>query len=535
MKRLPLPLLIALGLVLVASFSGSARADGNNKSCADNAWMCTEVADSIGYDGEYTGHDEPSLLFYSDTAGSGNSNSYTLVLPQEPAQMPSQDGLGATWSFQLHPAFWFGMALCDTQSAPEFQHDTCAPDSDANIFDSANPADPGYIGHHPGTAFMEMQFYPPGWSAWEQGVSCDATKWCAAMTIDSLSVSYVDGTVQNHDCLNHAGPEPVSFAFITHDGTPQASPDPTTDFHAPFAATTVDPNKDLMMSGGDRLTVDMHDTPDGFQVVINDLTSGDSGSMTASVANGFRQVLYEPKSSSCHTAPYAYHPMYSTSGVHTRVPWAAHGYNVAFSDEIGHFEYCSKVVGYGCGAPAANDPNGSDGDEAPCFGPTESLLVPIGGCVGTDFDFDGVPYQPGAWPGTNSTTPTTTPVQFTSPLFNGTEDYTKVAFETDLPRIEAPDSGGICNRTTGENCTNLPPGANFYPVYTTGTLTGGQCVWQLGGENIPGTTQTFGASPQEYGSLFQLTYPQPPPANSVTRFNNFRRVLDTNPCPAAAG
>ena len=35
--------------------------------------------------------------------------------------------------------------------------------------------------------------------------------------------------------------------------------------------------------------------------------------------------------------------------------------------------------------------------------------------------------------------------------------------------------------------------------------------------------------------LFQLTYPQPPPANSVTRFNNFRRVLDTNPCPAAAG
>ena len=73
MKRLPLLLLIALGLVLVASFSGSARADGNNKSCADNAWMCTEVADSIGYDGEYTGHDEPSLLFYSDTAGSGNS------------------------------------------------------------------------------------------------------------------------------------------------------------------------------------------------------------------------------------------------------------------------------------------------------------------------------------------------------------------------------------------------------------------------------------------------------------------------------
>jgi hypothetical protein len=35
--------------------------------------------------------------------------------------------------------------------------------------------------------------------------------------------------------------------------------------------------------------------------------------------------------------------MYSTSGEHTPVPWAARSYNVAFSDEIGHFEYCSVV------------------------------------------------------------------------------------------------------------------------------------------------------------------------------------------------
>lgn len=533
MKRIPLTVLMALGLVLGASFSASARADGNNKSCADNAWMCTEVADSIGYDGAYTGHDEPSLLFYSNTPGAGNSNLYRLVLPQEPTQQPSQDGLGATWSFQLHPAFWFGMAMCDTQSAPEYQHDTCAADSDANIFDNPSPAAPDYIGHHPGTAFMEMQFYPPGWAAWEPGVSCDATKWCAALNIDSLTVSYVDNTVQNHDCLNHAGVEPVSFAFITHSGVPHASPDPTSVFHAPFAATTVNPATDLLMNSGDTLTVDMHDTPDGFQVVIHDLTTRDSGSMTASVANGFRQVLYEPKTSSCHTAPYAYHPMYSTSGEHTRVPWAAHGYNVAFSDEIGHFEYCSKVVGYGCGAPSASDPTASDGDEAPCFGPGESLLVLIGGCVGSDSDYDGSSYQPGAWPGTNSTTPTSTPVMFTSPLFNGNTNYSRVVFETDLPRIEAPDSGGICNRTTGQNCTNPPPGANFYPIYTTGTLASGQCIWQLGGPSLPGTTNTFGGtSTSEYGNLFQLNYPQVTAPGFVARYNNFRNTLDSNPCPA---
>jgi hypothetical protein len=530
--KLSLVVLTALGLLLVAALSGAAGAEGNVKSCADNAWICTEVVDSIGYNGEYTGHDEPSLLFYSNTPGAGNSNLYRVVLPTDPPEQPTQEGTGATWNFQLHPAFWLGMAMCDTQSAPEYQHDSCTPDSDTNIFDSANPNAPDYIGHHPGTAFMEMQFYPPGWAPWEAGVSCDSAKWCAALTIDSLSISYVDNTVQNHDCLNHAGPEPVSFAFITLDGKPQASPDPTTDFTPPFAATTPDPNKDLFMDSGDVLTVDMHDTPAGFKVVIHDLTSGQSGSMTASIANGFKQVLYEPKGSSCHTAPYAYHPMYSTSSEHTRVPWAAHGYNVAFADEIGHFEYCAKVIGGGCGGGNANDPAGSDGDEAPCFRPAESLLVQIGGCIGTDSDFDGPSYQPGAWPGTNSTTPTSTPIVFTSPLFNDTQNYDRVAFETDLPRIEAADYGGNCNRTTGADCVNPPPGANFYPIFTTGTLSGG-CVWRFGGPALPATTNTFGGnSAAEFGPLLQLVYPQPAPANTVTRYNNFRNTQPSNPCPS---
>ena len=78
------------------------------------------------------------------------------------------------------------MALCDNQSAPEFTHAPCAPDSDANIFDGTNPRRPDYIGKHPGTAFLELQFYPPGWVPWPPGVSCDATKWCAAMAIFSL-------------------------------------------------------------------------------------------------------------------------------------------------------------------------------------------------------------------------------------------------------------------------------------------------------------------------------------------------------------
>ena len=43
-------------------------------SCDDSTGIfCTEVYESIGYNGAYTGHDEPSLIFYSDVAGSGST------------------------------------------------------------------------------------------------------------------------------------------------------------------------------------------------------------------------------------------------------------------------------------------------------------------------------------------------------------------------------------------------------------------------------------------------------------------------------
>ena len=56
----------------------------------------------------------------------------------------------------------------------------------------------------------------------------------------------------------------------------------------------------LEFNNGDQLVVDMHDTPDGFQVVIRDLTTGESGSMTASVANGFGHALFQPDASTLH-------------------------------------------------------------------------------------------------------------------------------------------------------------------------------------------------------------------------------------------
>jgi len=546
--------LLALAAVaLAASYGSAARADdeGPGLHCDEGGPFCAETNDAIGYEGQYTGHDEPSLLFYSNTPGSGNSNQYNLRLPAEPKTLPTQAGTGGTWNFQLHIATWLGMALCDNQSAPEFTNEPCTPDSDTNIFDGTDENAADYIGKHPGTAFLELQFYPPGWAFWTNAISCDAHQWCAAMAIFSFNSNQNTGVPNNADCLNTVGIEPANFAFITKNGTPHAPPSPLA---ATLGTFTPQPSTDLFMNAGDKLQVQIYDAPGptgGLRTVIHDLTTGQTGSMTASADNGFAQVNYEPDpdpnnpSVTCSQAQYTFRPMYSTSSEHTRVPWAAHSYNVAVSDEIGHFEYCDAInpANRRCTDPGGNDTT-LDGDDRGCFDASESLFVPITGCIATDNDFDGVSYQP-VWPGANPNRGQDKkyhpdPFIFTSPLFTsatGLKNYDRVAFEADLPRIEAADFGGNCNRFTGTNCVNPPPGSNFYPIYTTGNsgpgLSGkGSCIWQFGGPYLEGTTNTFGGnSAAEFGPLLFSFYPNPDP-EMRRRTNNFRNVLSSNPCPA---
>ena len=308
--------------------------------CDDvNSGLCTDLAKGTNYEGQYSGHDEPSLLFYSNKPGSGNTSVYLLRIPKDPPVKPKQDGTGGTWNFQLHPAFWFGMAMCDSQSDPNFTN-VCNPNTDANIFDNADPNAPDFIGKHPGVAFMEFQFYPPGWAN-----DCFATTWCSAMTIDSLSDNAATGQLNNSDCLNTVGEEYVNFAFLTFNGKSQAAADPLARALDPNATAGIpDPAQVLQYNPGDVLLVYLHDTPDGFRVEVVDLTTGQSGSMTASLANGFAQINFDPSAKVCSSNPYAFHPMYATSSEHTRVVWAAHSYNVAFSDEIGHFEFCDAIA-----------------------------------------------------------------------------------------------------------------------------------------------------------------------------------------------
>ena len=519
--------------------AGKAENYGSRLVCGEGSPLCAEANDALGYNGGYTGHDEPSLLFYSGTPGSGNDSNYRLVVPTDPPILPTQDGTGGTFNFQDRIAFWFGMDLCDNQSAPEYTHDPCVPNSDSNIFDGADPTKPDYIGFHPGTAFLELQFYPPGWVPFEEAISCDPTKWCAAMAIFSFNSNQNTGVANNAACLNSVGIEPANFAFITKSGVPHA---PASPLGLTAGSFTPNPTTDLFMDPGDQLDISIHDSTDGLVASIADLTSGESGSMTASIANGFAQVNYDPNAATCTQTPYAFHPMYATSGEHTRVPWAAHSYNVAFADEIGHFEYCRNANPHGkCVVPGGVDGETNhkkDADDSACFDADESLRIQIGGCIATDNDFDGVSYQT-TWPGSLSNPALDAAVNpgsvlFSSPTFGGGQNYDRVGFEADLPRIEAADFGGICDRTTGANCVNPPPGSNFYPFFSTRTDASVGCFWQLGGANIPGTTNTFGGSSSaEFGPLLFLDYPVAGLVPSH-RTNDFRQVLSTNPCQRAA-
>lgn len=511
-------------------------------NCDDvNAGLCTELARKKNYEGKYTGHDEPSVLFYSDVPGAGNSSIYRLKLPNEPHLAPKQDGTGGTFNFQLRPAFWFGMAMCDTESAPNFTH-ACTPNSDANIFDNPDPRAPDYIGQHPGAAYMELQFYPPGWVG---NPSCDPIKWCAALTIDSLGRSDVTGQDNNSDCLARAGEETINFAYITKKGIPVF---PANPLGAVFGNFLPDRGQILLMNPGDTILVFLRDTPGGLNVALQDLTTQQSGSMTAGPAGGFGQIPFQPDPDpanptvSCSVQPYAFHPMYSTSREQTRVPWAAHSYNIAFSDEIGHFEYCASAdFNFTCTAAEANNPNVVEEDDFGCVSPPSPFLplpyIQIGGCIASDLDFNGVSYQ-NVWPGSLSdpgqdSLRNPTPVRFTSPSFigpHGLLDYQRVAFETNLPRVESS-----CVPTSGVGCVNPPPGANFYPFFSTAS-SDGRCYWQIGGPYIPGTTETFGgSSTAEFGDLISLDYPAPLISGigeSFSLFVDFRQVLDANPCPA---
>ena len=81
--------------------------------------------------GTYIGHDEPDTTFQSSAPGSGNNVTWTVTIGRDPAALPTDVSPGHDIShwFQLSPAPWFSMAMCDPNSYPQTP---CTPNSDSN-------------------------------------------------------------------------------------------------------------------------------------------------------------------------------------------------------------------------------------------------------------------------------------------------------------------------------------------------------------------------------------------------------------------
>jgi hypothetical protein len=485
--------------------------------------------------GVYVGHDEPSVKFISDAAGSGNSFSYVTRLATDPAGKPTISPTGKTVSdyAELSPAPWFGLPVCDPNSYPL---NPCTPDSDSNGGAISDP-------NAAGSAFLELQFYPPGYEPFVDAPSCDPTHWCAALTIDSLEAGF------NFVGLNPACTEPVNFAFLQRNGVPTGPPSPQlTD------VSTFTPNSQtLLMNQGDTVVTSIHDTSQGLLASVTDQTTHQTGYIVASAKNGFMNT----NPTTCDGTPFSFHPEYNTARQQNQVPWAALEGGVLMEQEMGHFETCASVSNsfpytttldgqtFSDPTTAQTCDGGSEGagktGEGPCDpttgicqnadtqggiacpsdsltsgdlceysdaicvpagprpvdvnGTTEKFDWPIAGCQDNyfqngDLDFDGSSYIRD-WPDGSSSHPTSFAYQ--SPVSHG-HTYPQIQFETDIAGSEFD-----CNIATGAGCTAPPAGAEFYAFWSLGKSGSLGCAWNFG-DVIPGQTVNNFGGDAEYGA-----------------------------------
>jgi hypothetical protein len=469
--------------------------------------MCADPRGSDGGrfvdNGHYIGHDEPSVRFLSSTPGSGNNTTLTETLPSDPSALPTvaRPGQDITHWFELSVAPWISTDVCDPQSAPLLP---CTPRSDVNAPQGSYPGG--------GSAFVELQFYPPGFAPFADSISCDNTHWCSALNIDSLECTGNGSGPCNAQCV-----EPVNFSFIQTNGVPTGPPSPQRSNLATFTPNS----RTLLMNPGDKITVHMFDAkiPGGraLEARETDHTTGQSGFMISSAANGFMNT----NPFDCTGTRFNFQPEYSTARAQNVIPWGIGPYMINSEFEIGHFEACTAVrgkarVGLGGGATdtyykhclgpyeTAKDTSGKfEPDDSPCFkaGDTHRGTVPpnlVTGCdvffdaIG-DLDYDGSPYYPD-WPDSATADRFPSPFLQQQPTTVGGQPYPQVQFMTDASATEF-NTG--CDLTSGTGCVLPPKGpGHFYPFWTKAKA-GGKCVWEFGNMH---NGRTFGGNAQ-YGTV----------------------------------
>jgi hypothetical protein len=510
--------------------------------CTDPHGMYYGRAVPFYDNGHYVGHDEPSVKFISSVPGSGNTMSYTMRIPVEPKKAPTANGSVVDYG-QLSIAPWFGLPMCDPLSYPQ---NPCKPDSDTN---KGGISDKDAAG----SAFMELQLYPPGFTPFVDSESCSKTQWCAALTIDSLECRF-----GIKDCNTNCE-EPINFSYLQTNGVPPGPAAP----QDPDLATFFGNSHTLKINSGDAINVSMSDPAAGFLAKIQDLTTHQTGWIQASAKNGFANTSI----TNCDGHPFTFHAEYSTAKIQNQVPWAALEGGVLMEQEVGHSEVCSslahplpfsatfsdggytdnktyqtcdggsegpKAIGEGpcniksgacknsttegkhgvVACPDSNyltSPDHCEFEDSFCF-PKGNRPVTVAGKTVTEFslidqcfadrlqngdlDFDGLSYQKD-WPDGSPNFPTA--MEYIGPYSNG-HSYPQVQYESDIPASEQ-----LCHTTTGKGCTVPPLGAaTFYPFWSLNNkqvLPGwkpGTCVWNFGTDIRHVTTADFGKDKQ-YG------------------------------------
>ena len=509
--------------------------------CTDPIKLTGGKAAPFVDNGWYVGHDEPSVKFISPAPGSGNRMTYLAKIPVDPRRSPTASGSVTSYA-ELSVAPWFGLPVCDPKSYPQ---NPCQPDSDRNVgLNVPNAA---------GSAFMELQLYPPGFTPFINSTSCSATKWCAALNIDSPECNF-NQVVCNNNCT-----EPVNFAYLQTNGVPAGPPSPQlTD------VSTLLPNRHtLMINPGDTIKVSISDPPQGFTTVIRDLTTHQTGFMTASARNGFMNT----DMTTCNGTRFTFHAEYSTAKINNRVPWAVLEGGVLMEQEISHSEVCSSVRNqdpftFSSNGQSYSDPKdfdtcvgGSEGagrvGEGPCNpqtficqnaetqGPNGPRACPGNNALSTarceyadgscfakgsrpvvingvpsretsaatwcnagryqngDLDFNGVDYVPNTWPNGTGNHPTS--FQYVGPFQVNGKPYPQIQFET-----STSGSAFLCDTNTGAGCVVPPTSAKFYPFWSMSPTSSAlgtfstRCVWNFGNV-LPATIRTFGKDAQ-YGA-----------------------------------
>jgi hypothetical protein len=289
------------------------------------------------------------------------------------------------------------------------------------------------------------------------------------------------------------------------------------------------------MNPGDTIRFHMFDAPipggggRAFEVVVDDLTTGQTGFMQASARNGFANTSI----ATCDTTPFNFQPEYNTAAKGNIVPWAALQTNISTEYETGHWEPCNTLTDAGlfpvsstfsdtyynvCHGPyedaADSYPESNEPSDAFCYpagdthGALHSAPDTTTGCQDDlfqngDLDFDGTPYY-AEWPvGPQPTSKFPGSFVEQLPTSRGAP-YRQFFIQTDIALSES-----TCSGTTTAGC-NVPPGGpgDFYPYWSRATSPHG-CTLEFGNVSWGRGVNDYGQDAQ-YGSdlVATLGYPE---------------------------